>query len=497
MPKRPSFIAGSSILVITALVSACGGGGGGVAAQIPTVTASLSSNVAQIGESVRLTWSSTNATECGGSGVLPATMATSGGAEISVTAWGKLSYTVTCNGNGGSASKSVSLTVPAPLYGSSYENKTKLELATTNMPGLWDPSMVNVRTPASTAEIWSPRALAIADFYQEGQYSMLVAAGKYADAFPGNNPQKWADSPGHVYFLRKGQDGNWIDDSAKLFKSDSDRLACIGNSYAIVADFNGDKRPDVYLACTGIDFTLNGVWTDAQNSEQIVFLSQSDGTYKRRVVSEAGVVYSHQATAADIDGDGTVDVVTVDPVVGQRPFVLWGNGDGTFRKDTTRMPDETFNKNIYGAILMPIDGNLRLVLSGFDEAALRNPCYGNCYGTKIFKYEGGKFVVETDLTPIIPNAADGYKFGLGLDHIYWNGALYSFHVNDDYTEDGVVRFDLRALTSSVVYRKSVTAFGDGLILINITKDGYLGNYGAICNQSDATFTGTCAVKVKL
>ena len=60
-------------LILLFVVASCGGGGGGGGSVEPTVpsatiTLSISDNQIYIGESVTLTWSTTNATSCSASG---------------------------------------------------------------------------------------------------------------------------------------------------------------------------------------------------------------------------------------------------------------------------------------------------------------------------------------------------------------------------------------------------------------------------------------------
>ena len=62
-----------SFLILLFVVASCGGGGGGGGSVEPTVpsatiTLSISDNQIYIGESVTLTWSTTNATSCSASG---------------------------------------------------------------------------------------------------------------------------------------------------------------------------------------------------------------------------------------------------------------------------------------------------------------------------------------------------------------------------------------------------------------------------------------------
>lgn len=80
------------------------------AATAPTVTFSSSSSSVSFNGSTTLTWSSTDTTSCTASGGWNGTKATSGSAVIeSITA--DASFTLSCSGAGGSASKNVAVTV--------------------------------------------------------------------------------------------------------------------------------------------------------------------------------------------------------------------------------------------------------------------------------------------------------------------------------------------------------------------------------------------------
>jgi hypothetical protein len=101
-----------------ALLAACGGGGGGgspppAPAVAPTVTLSVSAPTATVGQSVTLTWSSTNATACTASDGWTGTLATSGTQAVAATAAGTANYTLTCTGPGGSAKNSAAVAVSA------------------------------------------------------------------------------------------------------------------------------------------------------------------------------------------------------------------------------------------------------------------------------------------------------------------------------------------------------------------------------------------------
>ena len=75
----------------------------------PTITLSPSKSYIYSGNSLSLTWSSTNATSCTASGAWSGTKATSGSQSISPTTTS--TYTLSCTGAGGSSSQSVTPTV--------------------------------------------------------------------------------------------------------------------------------------------------------------------------------------------------------------------------------------------------------------------------------------------------------------------------------------------------------------------------------------------------
>jgi Bacterial Ig-like domain (group 3)/Beta-propeller repeat len=84
------------------------------AAAAPTVTISVAPMSITVGQSAKLTWSSTNATACTASNAWTGSEAVSGTMNETPTAAGTLSYVLTCTGAGGSANATASLTVTAP-----------------------------------------------------------------------------------------------------------------------------------------------------------------------------------------------------------------------------------------------------------------------------------------------------------------------------------------------------------------------------------------------
>lgn len=97
------------------VIVGCGGGSGSITHQQnnpPTVSLTASASSINAGDSVTLTWSSSNANSCSWMAGLSGTLATSGTATDSPSA--TTTYTMQCTGDGGSATKSVTVTVNAP-----------------------------------------------------------------------------------------------------------------------------------------------------------------------------------------------------------------------------------------------------------------------------------------------------------------------------------------------------------------------------------------------
>jgi len=92
----------------TYTLTCTGAGGNGQAsaavtvstAPAATVTLSASPTTITVGQSVTVTWSSTNATSCTASGAWSGTLATSGSMQETPTAAGNLTYTLVCSGSG-------------------------------------------------------------------------------------------------------------------------------------------------------------------------------------------------------------------------------------------------------------------------------------------------------------------------------------------------------------------------------------------------------------
>jgi endoglucanase len=82
-------------------------------APTPTVTIAASPSSLTVGQSATLTWSSTNATTCTGSGAWSGARPTAGSQTVTVSTAGTFTYGLACSGSGGAATGAATLTVTA------------------------------------------------------------------------------------------------------------------------------------------------------------------------------------------------------------------------------------------------------------------------------------------------------------------------------------------------------------------------------------------------
>jgi hypothetical protein len=175
----------------------------------------------------------------------------------------------------------------------------------------------NFNTPSSTT------SLAAADFNGDGVLD-LVAGGNV--------------------LLGKG-DGT--------FQPAQDYFVASDTSDAAVGDFNGDGAPDFVTANAG-GATVN------------VRLNNGDGTFARAPhYGQTDTYYLSMATA-DVDGNGTLDLVTT-------RGVLLGNGDGTFQAPVP------FNVPGPPLAVAVLDGGQRLAVGQHDRVSILQHVSGGSF----------------------------------------------------------------------------------------------------------------------
>ena len=107
----------------------------------------------------------------------------------------------------------------------------------------------------------------------------------------------------------------------------------------VLADLNGDGKPDIVVANSSTSITIN-------QGDVAILLGNGDGTFQTAVAYPASEFGAATVDVADVDGDGKPDVVVVNCSAvsgncnggGGNVGVLIGNGDGTVQPVVTFPP---------------------------------------------------------------------------------------------------------------------------------------------------------------
>lgn len=457
----------------------------------PTLTLTTDKNFVRVGDTLTVMWESTNANACVASGSWTGSKAKSGSETFVVKVAGLNNYTVECSSNNSSVKQSKEVVVPYPVYATSYENKNNIDFHETQVPTI---KSLGIKVDSDEQDS-NERSITFADFFQEGKVSAFVVVNRHKNVYGVKN---LSDSPAKSYFLSKNSNGVWVDRTTELIKNSDDRYTCVSVSYSITADFNNDKVPDVFLACNGIDYDLgNGTmisthpeYSKTYLANPVLYLSNNDKTYRKITLPYR--MYAHQAAAADINKDGAVDLVITNQVgaYDRLPVVLLGNGDGSFIKNNSLLPNDMLNKNINGLYqvqIIPIENRLDIIFGYADESVY------------IKGFQNGGFDHTSWTTILMPvSKTTNRRYEMPLDVIYKNNSFY-FSTNSatsDKTEWVIVKTNLVGNNVEVIPTFTNTSGNLQPYSAQIKPDNQ-GQFVAYTGGCAKTITlGMCGMRVK-
>jgi len=262
----------------------------------PQLQISSASSTAIEGDTVQLVWSSKDATTCEAFGSWSGSLSLTGQSKIKLATYGHPAFGLRCTGAGGTTETSVMIVSRVAVRNLSYSNFKEVGVLPSTVP-------------------YVAAARAYGDFFEDGSLSLITFKFTTASAVP------FADQkPGVLEFWTQNAAGTWIKKTPTLTV---EAPFCIAARRAVVADFNGDRKPDVVFACTGWD------QTPFPGERGIIVLSQPGGGYVQRFVN-SDIAYHHSVTACDLNGDGNLDLVFVIANGVGRLRVEFGDGHGGF-----------------------------------------------------------------------------------------------------------------------------------------------------------------------
>lgn len=165
---------------------------------------------------------------------------------------------------------------------------------------------------------------AVFDFNHDG-INDLVLTPTYFKAKP-DLPMIWW----------KGTKDGFTDVTASLFPGGVPLTANVRTP--IVADLNGDGIPDYFAADTGQEIIDPSTGQYIFSTNRLV-LSNADGTFSDATSKLPFFkAFNHGACAADIDGDGRIDIV-VAPLSAPHTYLIMNTTSG-FEFNQSRLPTE-------------------------------------------------------------------------------------------------------------------------------------------------------------
>jgi hypothetical protein len=211
----------------------------------------------------------------------------------------------------------------------------------------------------------APTAYGFADFFQTGTRDLFTANIRYLGA-NGNVAASYETITNDPQYHSDFQ--FWHLNTNGTYSKKWEQKGCKSPRKALVADFNGDGYPDVFIACHDIA-SETGMTSKGEYS--YIVLSDGRGGFNATPVPNT-LGYYHGATAADFNGDGYPDIFL------SNSLLLINNKNGTFTPTSQAIsaaifPEQQAQYYSYESVDIDDDGNIDLIAGGDEQKTNGNP----------------------------------------------------------------------------------------------------------------------------
>ena len=353
-------------------------------------------------------------------------------------------FLVACGGGGGStpAATTPVVTSTSPvLYNNSYDNMKKEGLPQMNLG-------------ANSGQLTS--AWASGNFFGDGSTIVMVSKSNTLNCYTasGIDPTCLGSAPRYIKDENRAEFQFYkLNSSGTLEATGKIVQGCLTPRKAVVADFNQDGHPDIFVACHGWDATVNGQWP-FEPSRLLINDSQGHGNF---TVSDVGATdynadgagYYHAATAGDVNNDGYPDVIITDnfraPNKNVTVLINQKTNPVTFAVEDNRIAGQTAGP-YFSVELIDFDGDGKLdLIAAGNEAPT-----GNADTVILYNDGTGNFGARKTTIPAIPAYTNPLDFTV-IAKAADEKIIYIQRVSADYSSQAVQAYNLKTNTSTIAW----------------------------------------------
>lgn len=220
---------------------------------------------------------------------------------------------------------------------------------------------------------------------------------------------------------------------------------CVHPRKSLVADFNGDKKQDIFVICHGYDMA------PFPGEKNILIKNFGASSFEiRNPIDLQG--YFHAGAAGDIDMDGDIDIVLANTDVqdnfnkrNTKLTVHLNDGTGRFEMKTKSLPKKLSNLGQNGVWSLELfdvnnDGAPDLFIGGDQLTKSKSTVYLND-GTGSF---GNKNAIK------IPNIAE---YETVYDAVYFESVIYVLRPHKDKKSYKIQSFDIKKSKAETLHSK--------------------------------------------
>ena len=400
-------------ICVSTILAGCGGGGGGSSgtntttsttqsAKLPTITLTVSKTEINVTQSSTLNWSVTDANSCTANNAWTGSQSLTGSRYVSYTE-GTQTFELSCTGNSGTTTKSVTVTGKQPSL---------------TFAGAWYPVAAESLKEGYDGSI-------VGSFYN---HIKIGSQSRYGLVLTGWGYKGWESTSKETAIVRMAlfepvSDGTLQLNTSK-YVSDA---STYGGASVVVTNVDNDQYQDIVL--------VSHNETPILAKPTTIFYGSQSGNFNKRVSSDS--LAAHDAQLINVDGKQRIftSVVTGHPRNAYYEMVN-GNVNPTYTPSISYYNNNFFQfGNMSQTVIENKSGNKVLVTAG----GCKNST-GTCERTiNIFPFDGNDISQTHPSQSITPYLSTIPRYmnvtsadGQGQTHVY---RVWSMDVNNDGNKD--------------------------------------------------------------